>query len=206
MSSTAGQDLADVLTREMEEEASGAGDGMTSDLSDLKKDVEENWRVVDGATVKMFKKDPIGGGAKVALTFHCQDTIESSAGDEYEEGEDDEEGEEGAAAVRFTATVTKAGRTMVLTCLSDDATATVEGVAVVEGDAEDVGAGRIDESLYQGPEFSELAEDLQDAFTTYLQEECGVDGDIAAFVSMYADHREQSEYVSWMKGVRSMLQ
>jgi hypothetical protein len=57
----------------------------------------------------------------------------------------------------------------------------------------------------QGPEFTELAEDLQDAFHTYVEKECGVDEDVTAFITMYADYREQEEYVAWMKTANSVL-
>ena len=59
--------------------------------------------------------------------------------------------------------------------------------------------------LYQGPEFTELAEDLQESFQTYVVEECGVDEDVTAFISMYADYREQEEYVAWMKTAIDIL-
>ncbi len=57
----------------------------------------------------------------------------------------------------------------------------------------------------QGPEFDELASDLQEAFHNYIVKECGVDEDVTAFITMYADYREQEEYVSWMKTAVSVL-
>ena len=58
---------------------------------------------------------------------------------------------------------------------------------------------------FQGPEFTELAEDLQEAFHTYVEKECGIDEDVTAFIAMYADYREQEEYVSWMKTANKVL-
>ena len=57
----------------------------------------------------------------------------------------------------------------------------------------------------QGPEFTELAEDLQESFQNYVVAECGVDEDVTAFISMYCDYREQEEYVSWMKTAIDIL-
>ena len=57
----------------------------------------------------------------------------------------------------------------------------------------------------QGPEFTELAEDLQESFQKYVVEECGVDESVAAYISMYSDYREQEEYVSWMKTAIDIL-
>lgn len=57
----------------------------------------------------------------------------------------------------------------------------------------------------QGPEFTELAEDLQESFQKYVVEECGVDESVAAYISMYSDYNEQEEYVSWMKTAINIL-
>ena len=42
------------------------------------------------------------------------------------------------------------------------------------------------------------AEDLQQAFHQYLAQDIGVNEDVAAFVSMHADHREQANYVTFL--------
>jgi hypothetical protein len=143
------KDLSDILKREFDEEESQGNAVMPEELAELKATVEEDWNIVDSeldgssATLKLFRRT---GAAKVAITVHCQDTIaaESEEGEEYF----DEDEEEPPVSVRFTVTVQRAGRTMVLTCLSEDATATVERVAIVSGDADSIAKG-IDESLYQ---------------------------------------------------------
>jgi len=61
------------------------------------------------------------------------------------------------------------------------------------------------EIIFQGPIFRELAEDLQDSFVSYVQEECGVTTDVAAFISMYADYKEQLQYINWLKAVHSLV-
>lgn len=48
--------------------------------------------------------------------------------------------------------------------------------------------------------------EVQDAFHAYVQTECGIDTDVAAFISMYADYKEQMQYVRWMKQVQGILQ
>ena len=57
----------------------------------------------------------------------------------------------------------------------------------------------------QGPDFTELAEDLQESFRNYIAVECGIDADVAAYIAMYTDYREQEEYVSWMKTAIDIL-
>ena len=59
--------------------------------------------------------------------------------------------------------------------------------------------------FFQGPDFDELAEDLQISFESYVEKECGVDETVRLFVLMYADYREQEEYVSWMKTAVEIL-
>jgi complement component 1 Q subcomponent-binding protein, mitochondrial len=123
---------------------------------------------------------------------------------------EDEQGdeEELAARIRFTTVVTKAGKHMVFTCISEDAQATIENVAVSTGGAsvDDIlKAGSVDEQQYQGPEFSELAEDLQESFHVYLQDHVGINESVASFISMYADYREQAEYVDFLKDAQTVL-
>lgn len=201
----ASQILSDLLARELSEEEENESASMPPELVELKAQIESDWRIVegmgssedDGATVKLFSKNASGGG-KVSVVFHCQDTVENEGSDDFLE-------EEPAVAVRFTVLITKAGKTMVLTCVSEEAEARVETVAMTDADAETVTSSGIDSELYQGPEYAELAEDVQEAFNAFVQTECGIDSDVAAFISMYSDYKEQTEYVRWLKQVRSML-
>lgn len=218
--STVQTELSDILTRELAEEEANGSSTMPEDLAELKAQIEESWRVVDGGVsgdgsgvVRLFKKEPLeGSGAKVAIAFHCQDTIPSedkesggSLFDQMTEGGDEEE-EEDAVAVRFTVMISRAGKTMVYTCLSEDAVTNVERVAVVDGDdIEDLIANGVDEKAYQGPEFTELAEDLQGSLCEFIDDVAGVDTDVASFIAMYADYKEQTEYVEWLRKVKSMV-
>lgn len=66
-------------------------------------------------------------------------------------------------------------------------------------------SSRFNRCVAQGPEFTELAEDLQESFLNYVVNECGVDEEVTAFISMYSDYREQEEYVSFMKTAIDIL-
>jgi len=217
--STVPTELSDILTRELAEEEANGSSSMPDDLAELKSQIADSWRIVDGGVgvgggvssgvVRLFKKEPLeGSGAKVAIAFHCQDTIPSENGDSVislfntEEKEEEEE----PVAVRFTTMISRAGKTMVYTCLSEEAVTNVERVAMVDGDdIEDLIANGMDEKAYQGPEFSELAEDLQQCLCEYIDEVAGVDTDVASFIAMYADYKEQAEYVEWLNKVKGML-
>ena len=223
--STVQTELSDILTRELAEEESNGSSVMPENVAELKAQLEESWRIVDGdvtgggnasssGVVKLFKKEPLeGSGSKVAIAFHCQDTIPSeeegggSLFDSMTEGSaDDDEEEEEAVAVRFTVMISRAGKTMVYTCLSEDAVTNVERVTMVDGDdIEDLMANGVDPKKYQGPEFSELAKDLQQSLCEYIDEVAGVDTDVASFIAMYADYKEQSEYAGWLGKVKGVV-
>lgn len=222
--STVQTELSDILTRELAEEESNGSSVMPENVAELKAQIEESWRIVDGdvtgggnasssGVVKLFKKEPLeGSGSKVAIAFHCQDTIPSeeedggSLFDSMTEGSADDDEEEEAVAVRFTVMISRAGKTMVYTCLSEDAVTNVERVAMVDGDdIEDLMTNGVDPKKYQGPEFSELAEDLQQSLCEYIDEVAGVDTDVASFIAMYADYKEQSEYVGWLGKVKGVV-
>ncbi|KAL7449912.1 LOW QUALITY PROTEIN: hypothetical protein ACHAWC_001922 [Mediolabrus comicus] len=204
--SSAANNLGSILQREINEEEEAAADysgGLPPDLAELQRDVAENWTILEGiqgigsdgetgsgATVRMFKKTAGSNGAKIGIVFHCQDTEEDIPFDESslfeDQGQDDDE-EEPAQAVRFGVTVSKGGKTVVLQCRSGgDGEISVEGVTMES----------------QRMPFWHW---LQESFQHYVEQECGVDEDVAAFIAMYADYREQAEYVTWMKTAIDIL-
>lgn len=189
--------LSDILARELAEEQEEGSDELPEDLAELKSQIEENWRIVDdGATTRLFRTV---GTSKVAISFHCQDTVEGGD-EEYVEG-----GEELAAPFRFETLVSKAGNTLVLNCITNGGETTVDGAAISTEEFESIRSNGICRKQYQGPEFPELAEDLQDAFHELVFSELGVNDDVSAFVSMYADYKEQLEYVKFLKNVPKVL-
>lgn len=166
-----------------------------------------------GATVRMLRKKAGTKAAKIGIVFHCQDTEEDSKFEDDDmfdqEPQDEEDVEESAQAIRFGVVVSKGGKTVVLQCRCGYEL-NVDGVMVRDGDMESVlaqlaGGEGLHAALYQGPEFTELAEDLQTSFENYVKEECGVDDDVTAFISMYCDYREQEEYLSFMKTAAEIL-
>jgi complement component 1 Q subcomponent-binding protein len=199
-SSSSVDDLSSRLARELAEEEEDGALEMAPGLVDLKEELSKDWTIVDDGetgTVKMFSKS-----GRVSIIFHCQDTMEV----EFDDDDEDDAEDEASPEVRFAVTVQKAGRTMVMNCISVEANAVVETVAVTMEDVEAIHAsGKVSDKLYQGPQFSELAEDLQEAFTAFVQTECGIHTNVAAFISMYADFKEQEEYIRWLKQVKDII-
>ena len=166
--------------------------------------VSDDWRIMsDSATIQMFKKEPISGGGKVSISFHCQDSIsmDDMLPDDEELFEDDEEN---SVAFQFQVRVTRTGKTLVMNCVSMDSEASVERV-FVEKDSMASNTTNLDAAVYKGPEFSELAQDVKESFTDFVQTDCGVNENVATFISMYADYKEQTEYVDWLNGVKAIL-
>jgi complement component 1 Q subcomponent-binding protein len=202
---SAQSELLDILAREEQEEVGDGNKELPQELADLKTSLESDWRIVDdGAMTQLFLKDKKG----VQVSFHCQDTVaDDDNNDEVfdEAAEDDEE--EPAQAVRFTVTISKAGKTIVVNCLSEFGEGKIEGVTTTAATADVIHAnqGVVEKGDYQGPDFLELAEDLQEAFGVYFEEECGITSDVASFVAMYTDYKEQLQYVQFLEDAQSVI-
>lgn len=206
--------LSSLLQREFIEETETNPIEIPEELSKLKQSLSSKWTIVDGsatdsdgATVKMFRKEPTSNGSKVMLKFHCQDTVQDEQGLLDGMGiEQDEEEEEMSAPLNFELHVSRAGKTMKLACVSEDAQAIVEGVTIVPSDDASASGSADEDDLYRGPILEDLPEDVRDEFDMYVKEECGVDEDVAAFAAMYADYREQAEYVRWLKEIKKIVE
>ncbi len=59
-------------------------------------------------------------------------------------------------------------------------------------------------TLYGGPVFEELADSVKDVFHSYLEER-GFNAELAEFLTRYAQHKEQQEYVQWLKQVKGFV-
>jgi hypothetical protein len=135
--------LLEILAREEQEEAEIGNTELPTELLDLKTTIEKSWKIIeDGATTDLFKIDT-SNNAKIQVSFHCQDTIEAvdvgeldygdedDANDEVLHEDDSEEDvdDEVSSPVRFTATVTKAGNSLVFACFSELGQVRIEGVS-----------------------------------------------------------------------------
>lgn len=194
--------LREIVKREMDEEKHSGNNVMPPELKELYDLVNNEWSIVDNESsgiVTLHKKGTSGG--KIAIQFHCQDTEEPPAIEEEEEVM-----EESSNGLRFLLCVNKEGINMVFACLTEGGDTNIETIVMRDGvDVEDGFNIRGTENLYQGPEFVELAEDLQGDFISYLKTECGVDETVSAFISMYSDFKEQAEYFKWLTDVQKII-
>jgi hypothetical protein len=141
-------DVSALLQRELDEEMETGSTEMPQDLKKLQKKISENWTIIDdniSGTVKLVSKGT--ASPKVSIVFHCQDTLEA----EYDEGAEaeGEEDHEPAMAVRFSVLATKAGKTLLFSCLSEHAEASVETVAITSDVERAQTSGKVETELYQ---------------------------------------------------------
>ncbi len=137
----------------------------------------------------------------LVVKFDIRDAVDS--GNMYDDGEDaeapeggeDEEQEDGVA-VPFVAEIKLENSTLTFRCTATEVVE-IDGVELL-ADGADV------DNLYGGPQFDELDPELQDAFHDYLAA-AGVDDTLAGFISMYADYKEQQEYVKWLTDVEALV-
>ena len=59
-------------------------------------------------------------------------------------------------------------------------------------------------SRYSGPPWQQLDEDLQLLMERYLEER-GINTALATFIPDYAELKEQKEYISWLKNLKSFV-
>lgn len=59
-------------------------------------------------------------------------------------------------------------------------------------------------TLYTGPPFNNLDEDLQILLEKYLEER-GINTRLALFIPDYIDHKEQKEYIRWLNNVKNFV-
>jgi len=60
-------------------------------------------------------------------------------------------------------------------------------------------------TLYTGPPFNNLDEDLQILLEKYLDER-GINTRLAIFIPDYIDHKEQKEYIRWLNSIKSFVE
>ncbi|KAJ4300787.1 Mitochondrial acidic protein mam33 [Kalmusia sp. IMI 367209] len=60
-------------------------------------------------------------------------------------------------------------------------------------------------TLYTGPPFNNLDEDLQVLLERYLEER-GINTRMALFIPDYIDHKEQKEYIRWLESVKTFVE
>ncbi|CAO1625061.1 unnamed protein product [Parajaminaea phylloscopi] len=122
-----------------------------------------------------------------------------------EGGEDDEP----ALPVRCAITITKPNGALTIDAQSEHGQFRIENISFYK-DANlaselTAEADWKRRGLYIGPQFPTLDDSLQEQFQAFLEER-GIDDDLALFVPMFAEYKEQKEYCNWLENVKSWVE
>lgn len=114
----------------------------------------------------------------------------------------DEEDNSASFPVRVQVTVTREGKgALAIECLAQDGEISIENVyhfpnaELAEAKTAEKDWAR--RSLYTGPPFGQLDEDLQMLLERFLEER-GINTQMALFIPEYIDLKEQKEYIGWL--------
>ena len=117
--------------------------------------------------------------------------------DEYDD-EDDEFEEEPEPAIDFNVHIGKGKKTLTFECTTDG---NIYSINTVNISNEDDSADKVE---YEGPNFEDLEENLQEGFFDYLHER-GINYDFARYLFTVAIDKEQREYMTWLKDLETFV-
>lgn len=106
--------------------------------------------------------------------------------------------DETLSIVVFNVTVTRGSHALVVECESDGTYVAINHVAHEPKDGVD------SESIYTGPVFDELDENLQNEFRSYIHER-GINNELGEYLRHLIYDKEQREYTSWLKKVEAFV-
>jgi hypothetical protein len=190
--------LLDALAKKEKEEKASRNTKMPKRLKHFKSSIEVDWTIVeDGAMTSLLREVH---SHKVQVSFHCQDTEEDVT-------DNVNESEKPSCSVRFSVTVTKAGKSLVFVCFSEYGGFRIEGVSTTTASAETVhdNGGTLAKKEHQGSDFSDLQWELQGELENYLEKECGVNTTVVAFVIMFSDYREHVCFSNWLQETQTIV-
>ncbi|KAG2495479.1 hypothetical protein HYH03_006424 [Edaphochlamys debaryana] len=107
---------------------------------------------------------------------------------------DDADGEENVSTVAFNVSVAKDDKVLLFECESDGNSVNINHVSLEPKE------GLGSESMYSGPVFDELDDNLQRQFGAYLEER-GISADLGEYLRFLIYDKEQREYQSWLAQV-----
>ncbi|KAJ1343132.1 hypothetical protein BSLG_002158 [Batrachochytrium salamandrivorans] len=177
---------------------SNVGSEDTTFLEEFK--ARNEWKVEDKLGSKEVTMVRTFGDETITIYFNTDALADAAEQAEGEEGEEDSEdpavivsaiiekkGTEGALEV----TATALNGEFLVDHVSYVKTAELARDQSAEGDW-------VRRGKYGGPVFADLDEGLQETFQHYLEER-GFDTDLANFVGLYIESKEQTEYSHWLQ-------
>jgi complement component 1 Q subcomponent-binding protein len=211
-----GEGASDVsVSQKLSEELKYENEAASSDAApEFLKDFNAKgvWTITDTAGQDEVTLTRKFGNENLRLMFSIADLqAEEDFANEEESGESEEGSEpENTSAIRASLSITKTNGSGALNI----DTVCQEGRFIVDNIAYykdgNIGTELTAEAdwkrrgLYLGPVFDTLDVGLQEEFEKYLGER-GIDESLANFIPEYAEHKEQTEYVNWLKNVKTFV-
>lgn len=202
--------LASKLAEELQYETEAADKVEPDFLTSFKS--QGVWDVKDASGVDEVTLERKFGNETIRLMFSIAD-IQTQEPEFEEENEATSEEDEATPSypLRCSFSITKSDAPGALTvdAMCQDGAFIVDNISFYS-DAK-VGTELTAEAdwkrrgLYIGPQFDTLDVAVQEEFEKFLQER-GINESLAFFVPSYAEYKEQKEYVSWLKNVKSFVE
>ncbi|XP_059666318.1 uncharacterized protein At2g39795, mitochondrial-like [Cornus florida] len=136
-------------------------------------------------------------GELIKVEVHMPDLVTG----ENDDGNDDDDDEKAnQSSIPLVVTVAKAGGP----CLEFNCTAYPDEISIDSMSVKDP-ENSDDQIAYEGPDFSDLDENLQKAFHKYLEIR-GIKPSTTNFLHEYMINKDSREYVMWLKNVKKFVQ
>ncbi|KAJ1445321.1 mitochondrial glycoprotein [Pelagophyceae sp. CCMP2097] len=193
--------LSSILLEEIVGEEANTESFMTEELEDLMAKLAAKGVAVTESpgngrvSLALPSADP---NETVVATFDCRNVAPN---DMYDGDGDDQGGDEDdEQPIEFDVKVVNAasGDRLVFECLAG-AGVQIDAVAFYKkADSE------TNDDVYDGPKFDELDARVQAAFHTFLEDR-HVDADLCNFIYQFAAHKENLEYLHWLKSIQGFV-
>ncbi|KAH7689370.1 Mitochondrial glycoprotein [Dioscorea alata] len=172
--------------------------------SDLPKDFP--FEIVDnpGDQSITLKREFAGEKIQVNVFMELDDMGDMNEDDEDDGNDDDDDHEDGGSPmpkISLIALIDKGeGPSLEFCCdLAADGLH-IESMLLKRDDSSSE-----EGNAYEGPEFSDLDENLQKAFYKYLEER-GISPSLREFLHEYMTQKEDREYLNWLKNMKSFIE
>jgi complement component 1 Q subcomponent-binding protein len=216
---TVDQDLVHKLSEELQFEKDNDAEASTPQfitefLQNNSFKIEDHPGVAEVTLARTF------GNEKIRVAFSVdinqsegfEDLFEEDDVDSTEEPtvDEDESDEESSFPVHATVTIEKGGKGAIsINITSQDGAFMINNVLFYKDGkfATDKSseAETKRQSLYLGPEFSQLDESLQVLLERYLEER-GINTALALFIPYYSEYKEQKEYIRWLSNIKDFVE
>ncbi|KAG1359020.1 hypothetical protein COCNU_08G004660 [Cocos nucifera] len=140
-------------------------------------------------------------GENIQVTVFMNLDAEGGFNENDEDGSEDDNNESSfQPTISLVVSIEKGeGPFLEFCCNLNDNELEIESMVMKKCDALD------DQGAYQGPQFSDLDENLQKALHKYLEER-GIKGYLFGFLHSYMMNKDEKEYLVWLKNMKEFIE